>query len=153
VTLSELRPYIPALLGLGVAALLWFGVRGLVGRVGGWDSLANSYRVDELPSGECFRSASGLMGGELAPVRFKNALNVVVNRSGFGLSIQSVLGKAPSIFIPWTHVESAARSRAMFVDTVVIRVRGQWPTISMYGHAGASVLQAYRQSAVLSKSV
>jgi hypothetical protein len=145
-TFADLRPYVPGLLGLVVAAFLWFGVRGLVGRVGGWNSLANSYGVGELPSGERFRFASGLMGDELAPVRYKNILEVVVNSSGFGLSIQSVLGKAPSIFIPWIRVESAAQSRAMFVDIAVIRVRGQWPVISLYGRAGVSALQAYRGS-------
>jgi hypothetical protein len=76
----------------------------------------------------------------------EDILTVVVRSSGFGLSIRSVFGKAPAVFIPWADVQSVAPSRALFVDTAVIRVRGQWPSISLSGRAGAAVLEAYRQS-------
>jgi hypothetical protein len=143
--LSDFRPYLLPLLGLAVAAILWFVVRPLIGSVSGWDDLAKAYGIDELPSGERFRSASAAVDNGPVPVRFRNILNVVVNPAGFGLSIQSVVGKAPTIFVPWAQVQSVTGSRALFgVEAAVIRIRGQWPVISLYGPAGAAVLQHYR---------
>ena len=144
--LVDLRPYLLGALGLAAAAFLWFVVRPFVGSASGWDGLSNLYRVDELPAGERFHSASATVKGGSVPVWFRNILTVVVRPSGFGLSIRSVFGKAPAIFIPWADVQSVAPSRALFVDTAVIRVRGQWPSISLWGRAGAAVLKAYRQS-------
>jgi hypothetical protein len=134
------------LLGLGAAAILWFGVRGRVGGLGGWDRLADSYRVADLPPGERFRSATASMGDGPVRVQYRNVLNVVMSPSGFGVSIQSVFGKAPSIFIPWTHVESVTASRVMFADTALIKVHGAYPAIFLYGGAGATALRAYGQS-------
>jgi hypothetical protein len=144
--LVDLRPYLPGALGLAAAAFLWFVVRPLVGSASGWDSLSKLYQVDELPPGERFRSASATVEGGPVPVWFRNILTVVVGPSGFGLSIRSVFGKAPAIFIPWADVQSVAPSRALFVDTAVIMVRDQWPSISLSGRAGAAVLKTYGQS-------
>jgi len=143
-TFWHLLPYICAALAAAGVAWRLFATPGRV--IGGWKSLAGSYRVDELPPGERFRSVSALIGNERAPVRYNHLLNVVVNPSGFGLSIRSVFGRAPSIFIPWTHVESAAKSQGKLADTVMFRVRSQWSTIALYGRAGVSALQAYGQS-------
>ncbi len=134
------------LLGLGAAAFLWFGVRGRVGGGRGWDRLADSYRVADLPSGERFRSATASMGDGPVRVRYRNMLNVVISPSGFGVSMQSLFGKAPAIFIPWKDVESVTPSRVMFADTARIEVRGAHPAFSLYGRAGASALKAYVQS-------
>ena len=140
------RYTLQGLLGLGVAAFLWFGVRGRAGGGRGWDRLADAYRVADLPAGERFRSATASLGDGLVRVRYRHILNVVVSPSGFGVSIQSVFGSAPAIFIPWTHVESMAPSRVMFEDTTRVAVRGAYPPISLYGQAGAAVLRAYGHS-------
>ena len=89
---------------------------------------------------------SALIGNERAPVRYNNLLNAVVNPTGLGLSIRSVFGQAPAIFIPWTDVESAARSQGLLANTVLLRLRSQWPTIALYGQAGLSALHADEQS-------
>lgn len=112
----------------------------------GWRGLAGSFHVDDLPRGERFRFASGSLGSGPMPVRYNKVLNVVVNPSGFGISMVSVLGNPPSVFIPWVEVESVAESRTMFVDTAVIRLHGQRPTISLHGAAGASVVHGYARS-------
>jgi hypothetical protein len=144
-SLWHLLPYICAVIAGAVVAWRLIATPGPV--VGGWKSLARSYHVDELPSGERFRSVSALIGNERAPVRYRNLLSAVVNPTGLGLSIRSVFGQAPAIFIPWTHVESAARSEGLLANTVLFRVRSQWPTIALYGQAGLSALHAYDQSA------
>ncbi len=113
--------------------------------IGGWNALARSYRVDALPDGQRFRFVSARIGNELAPVLYRNVLNAVVNSSGFGLSMQSVFGKAPSIYIRWTDVTSAAMMGSG-AGAALFRVRGPWPTIALYGKAGVAALQAYEQA-------
>ena len=141
--LSDLSPPLLASLGLAVASCIWLGLRRLVTGAGGWRSLAGSFHVENLPDGERFRFASGSIGSRLISVHYKNVLNVVVRPSGFGISLVSVWGRPPALFIPWTEVESVAKSRSFFVDTAEIRVRGQRSPIFLYGDAGASVVHAY----------
>ena len=127
-----------------LAVVRWVLAPGRV--IGGWNALARTYRVDELPLGQRFRFVSARIGNELAPVLYRNVLNVVVNASGFGLSIQSVFGKAPAIFIRWTDVTTAESRPSQFGDAVLFRVRGPWPTITLYGTAARAATQAYEQA-------
>jgi len=146
VALSDLSPAWLALLGVAVAGCLWFGLRSLIAGASGWRGLTESFHVDDLPQGERFRFASGSIGHGPMPVRYNKVLDVVVSPSGFGIAMVSVLGRAPAIFIPWAEVQSVATPRTMFVDTAVIRLCGQRPTISLHGAAGASVVHACAQS-------
>jgi hypothetical protein len=143
---SENSLYVAALLALGVASAFWFGLRGLIARASGWDSLASWFRVLELPAGERFRFASGSMGKGVTPVRYNRCLVVVVSDAGLGISILSVFGRSPSLFIPWDKVESAKSSRVMFTNATVIRVRGQWPAITLYGSPAVAAAAAYGRS-------
>jgi hypothetical protein len=137
---------VAALLALGVAATFWFGLRGLFARISGWESLASWFRVVELPAGERFRFASGAMGKGLMPVRYNSCLVVTVSDAGLGLSFVAVFGKSPALFIPWEKVESAKSTRVMLTNATVIRVRGQWPTITLYGSPAVSAAAAYGRS-------
>jgi hypothetical protein len=132
-----------ASLGLALASCVWLGLRGLVTGTSGWRSLAGSFHVENVPDGERFRFAAGSIGGGLISAHYKNILNVVVSPSGFGISLVSVWGRPPAVFIPWTEVQSVAKSRSLFVETAEIRVRGQRSTICLYRNAGASVVHAY----------
>jgi hypothetical protein len=105
--------------------------------------LALAFGVENLPPGERFPFSSGSIGSGLMPVRYNKLLNVVVSPLGFGISLVSVLGRAPSVFIPWAQVESVTKSRVMFLDSAIVRVRGKHPTISIYGAAGASLMRTY----------
>ena len=113
--------------------------------LGGWKTLARSYGVDQLPAGERFRFVSARIGNELAPVLYRHVLNVVVSTTGLGISIQSVFGTPPAIFVPWIHVSSATNKRSWLGDAALFRVRDQWATIAVYGKAGSSALHAYQQ--------
>ena len=128
------------LLGAAAAAGLWFGFRPSSGR---WGAIAHQFRVAELPSGQRFSPVSGAIGEGLLVAQYRRMWTAVVNSSGFGLSLCSVFGKAPSIFIPWSNVESVVESRVLGTTSAVVRMRGQSLPISLYGAPGRAVAQAY----------
>jgi hypothetical protein len=141
----DLQPYVPAVVGLVAIAGLWFVVRPLVGNFSGWGDMFERYRVDQLPVGERFRSASATLYGGPVRVRYRHVLTVVIAPSGFGVSMMSVFGQAPALFIPWADVQSVAPTREFFMNVAIVRVRDQRPSISLSGPAGAALLQAYRR--------
>jgi hypothetical protein len=130
------------LLGTAAAAGLWFGIRPLMRR--DWDNLARAFDAQALPEGQRFSSVSGEMGSGLSPVHARGLWTVVVTSSGFGMSTLSVFGKTPTLFIPWSSVESVFETRVPFTNAAIVRIRGQWPTICIHGAAGAAMAQAYQ---------
>jgi hypothetical protein len=123
--------------------LMWLGITALLSRVSGWSSLAERFRALEPASGESFHFVSGSMGGSL-PVNYRSCLSVAVSDRGFHLSMLFLfrLG-SPPLFIAWADVESIEEKRFMFMRSVVIRVRNQWPTIAIRGGAGDRIKAAY----------
>lgn len=133
-------------LGLCAAAGLWFGVRPAAAGGSGWGSLNGQFGVDVLPEGERFSAVSGAMGRGVLTTHSRGLWTLVVNRTGFGLSILSVFGKAPAIFIPWSCVELAEERRIPFTSSTTLRIRGQSASICLYGTAGQVVAQTYRRT-------
>ena len=129
---------------------VWLAVTALLAHVSGWRNLATEFRSDDAPDGERFRFASGAIGPAAFPTRFNNCLSLVVGHIGFELSLWILFRvRAPTLFIPWTHVESVEERKLFFRNQVVIRVRNHWPTISIQGGAGQALLTAYRSQAGL----
>jgi hypothetical protein len=123
---------------------LWFALTGLLAHVGGWASLARRYRATRPPDGERFRFASGSMGSRILPVRYGGCLFVTVSDEGLHLSILFPFRfQSPPLFIPWSEMESVTEKRYIVSTYTAIRLRGQWPAISLRGRAGHYVRDAY----------
>lgn len=123
----------------------WFAVTGLLAHLGGWASLARSYRADRTEEGKSFWFASGAMGKRFLPVNYGNCLFVTLGSSGIRLSILFPFRfQSPPLFVPWSDVESVTQRRFLFLFRyVVIVVKGQWPQISLYGRAGVAAHRFY----------
>jgi hypothetical protein len=144
--LSELPPFALVLLAIGGMAVFWFSSRELFAWASGWESLSSWFHVDQLPHGENFRFASGAMGRPSLSVKYRKSLGVTVTPAGLGLSMLSLFGRTPSLFIPWTKVESLVHSKVFFTKAAVVHVRGQWPVIWVYGPPGEALALAYEES-------
>jgi hypothetical protein len=124
--------------------LLWAGITGLLAILSGWASLAGYFRADGQLEGERFRFVSGSMGARLFPVNYRGSLFLTVNQAGFRLAIFFPFRLlSPPLFIPWKAVASVESKRLLFFRYVVVRLRDQWPTISIRGAAGREVEVAY----------
>jgi hypothetical protein len=123
----------------------WLAVCALLSRISGWSRLAEQFRTDAPVSGEQFRFASGSMGSRLFPANYKSCLSVAVSPAGLRLSLQFPFRfMSPPLFIPWTEVESVEEIRRFLLRGAAIRLRNQWPLISLYGRAGRCVSESYR---------
>jgi hypothetical protein len=123
---------------------LWLVVTGVLSRVGGWASLATQFRATQPTSGESFRSVSGSVGKKGLPIGYRNCLLVSVGERGFSLAVLFLFRfQSPPLFIPWSQVESVEEAKVFFVRCVVIRLRNQWPVISLQGPAGKRVKEIY----------
>jgi hypothetical protein len=127
--------------------LIWLGVSGLLALVSGWWSLATHFRTEDSVQGGTFRFASGSMGARLFPVHYGNCLFVTVNENGFGLAILFLFRMfCPPLFIPWSAIASIEPKRFLLFSYTLVRLREQWPTISLRGSAGREIEQAYARS-------
>ena len=125
-------------------AVMWFTISALLSHIGGWSSLAAHFRAAQPPTGEHFHFVSGSMGAKFFPVSYGGCLFVATNEDGFHLSILLPFRFwSPPIFIPWSQVESVEEKRRLFVRYTVVRVRDQWPSISIRGRAGQSIKAWY----------
>ena len=128
-------------------AVMWIGISGLLAYAGGWASLAVNFRATQPASGERFRFVSGSMGAKLFPVNYGGCLFVAVSNRGIHISILFLFRfQSPPLFIPWSHIESVTEGRFFFSRYTVIRVRSQWPTISVRGRAGQFIREAHARA-------
>jgi hypothetical protein len=124
--------------------VMWFVITGVLAHVSGWSSLATEFRATTLTIGKSFRFVSGSVGKKGFPVGYRNCLSVCVSESGLGLGVFFPFRfQSPSLFIPWSHVESVAEKELFFVRHVVLSLRNQWPRISLQGPAGKLVQEVY----------
>src|SRR5882762_10098419 len=122
----------------------WFTISGLLAHLGGWASLAQRFRANEVPSGDRFRFLSGSMGNRYLPVNYGGCLFATVNRTGPHLSIFFLLRfQSPPLFIPWNEVESVTEKRLLFIRYTVIQIRKHWARISLRGRVAQCVREAY----------
>jgi hypothetical protein len=123
---------------------MWLLVTGVLSRVSGWASLASQFRGSQPIRGENFRFVSGSMGKKGLPVSYRNCLLVHVGERGFGLALLFLFRfQSPPLFIPWSQVESVAEKKVLFASYVVVRLRNQWPAISLRGPAGKRIQEVY----------
>lgn len=128
-------------------AAIWLGISALLSRLGGWANLAGRFRALQPESGESFRFVSGAIDANSFPVSYRGCLFVTVNSRGFHLSLLFLFRfQSPPLFIPWSEVESVEEKRFLFARRAVIRLRSQWPVISVYGSAGQSIAHAHKRS-------
>jgi len=126
-------------------AVGWFVITGLLAHFGGWASLATQFRSTEHASGERFRFVSGSMGRRVFPVSYGGCLFIVISPRGLALSILFPFRfQSPPLFIPWSQVESVEEKRVLFVPFKKIRLRRQWPIISVRGRAGRRIMEVYQ---------
>ena len=123
---------------------MWLLITGVLAHVSGWASLASQFRATSLASGKSFRFVSGSVGKKGFPVSYRNCLSVCVGESGFGLGVLFLFRfQSPSLFIPWSQVESVGEKKLFFVRYVVVALRNQWPAISFQGPAGKLIQEVY----------
>lgn len=126
---------------------LWLGVCALLARIGGWSTLAVSYRARYPVVGERFRFVSASMGKARLPVNYKACLFLVVTRHGLHVSILFPFRfRSPPLFIPWSAVESITEKRFTRTFGVAVRVRDCWPIICVPGRAGHMIRAAHSAS-------
>jgi hypothetical protein len=129
---------------LPLFVLMWLVITGGLARLGGWSSLATQFRASRPASGEWFRFVSGSMGKSAFPVSYGGCLFVCVSEAGIALSILFLFRLlSPPLFIPWSQVASVEKKRLLFVRYVVIRLRNQWPVISIRGPAGQRIEEVF----------
>lgn len=128
-------------------ALLWLGACALLARIGGWSTLAGSYRAKYPPIGERFSFVSASIGTARFPISYKGCLFVVVNRHGFHVSVLFPFRfRSPPLFIPWSAVESITEKQFLRTFGVTVRLRNCWPIISVPGRAGHIIREAHAGS-------
>ena len=129
---------------LPLFVIMWFSICALLSRISGWSSLAKHHYATQPESGERFRFVSGSIGVKFLPVSYSSCLFFVVNNKGIHLSLLFLFRfQSPPLFIPWSQVESVEEKRFLFFRYTVIRVRNQWPILSVRGRVGESIMQAY----------
>ena len=123
---------------------IWLFGTAILSRISGWARLAEEFRSDAPATGETFRFASGSMGRAPFRANYNSCLWLVVTPAGFQLSVWLPFRfLSPTLFIPWTRVESLEEKRVFLAKRVVIHVVGCWPAISLLGKAGQAVRTAY----------
>jgi len=129
---------------LPLFALTWIGISGVLAHLSGWARLAKRFRARGSTQGERFRFVSGSMGRRPLPVSYGSCLFVQVGPQGFRLSILFLFRvESPPLFVRWSQVASVTSRTFLFLPYTEIRLRDQWPAISLRGKAGKAVSQAF----------
>jgi len=143
---SSIHPHLDPQWFVPFFVVLWLGLSALISRTAGWSVLASHFRAAAAVSGEKFRFVSGSLGARRLPVRYGGCLFVVVNQGGFGLSIFLPFRfRSPPLFFPWAQVESVKEERRFFVSYIAVRLRDQWPILSLRGKAGQRIKEGYER--------
>jgi hypothetical protein len=127
---------------------LWLGVSTLLSLVGGWFALSQHYRAAQDIQGQKFRMTSGSVGWSgFIPVGYGNCLIATVGDSGLRLGVFFLFRLFhPTLFIPWSAMESVEQKRWLFYKGSVISIRGLRLRITLYGGLGQAVFDAFNRS-------
>ena len=142
---TEMPEYMQPQWFIPMFAAMWCGITGLLSVLGGWATLAASYRAEGASDGERFRFVSGSLGTRFVPVNYGNCLFVTVRSHGIQLSILFPFRfLSPPLFLPWSHVESVRERRFLLLFRyAVIVVKDKWPRVSLYGRAGSAAHRSF----------
>ena len=128
-----------------VFPLFWMSIVWLIGKIGGWSTLAAQYPADLPPRGETFgwRTARLSFFGS-----YSNSLNITVSGEGIHLAplIFFKFGHPP-IFVPWSAVEQMHINIFGFFSSADMRLaprdRGGPIKLKLYGEALVKSLEKY----------
>lgn len=116
---------------------LWAGVTLLLSFLGGWRSLARTYRGGLTSVARGVSMGSGMMTRFLFPVSYSGVLNVAVGAEGVELSVFPLFGLgSPRLLIPWNHVAECRSYRMLgMFDRFTFRPAQSDVTITLSGRA------------------
>jgi hypothetical protein len=125
-------------------AVLWLLVTGALAHLGGWASLARSYRAAGPISGDSFRFASGSVGRRHFPVHYRGCLFVTLGAEGLYMSIfMPFRFQSPALRFPWSQIAGVTERRALFNTYYLIAIRGHWARISLWGRSGRKAYEMF----------
>lgn len=91
---------------------MWCFACWKLSQLGGWQKLSQIYRVENVPSGRCFRMQSGKFGW----VNYSGCLSICPTVDGIYLSILFLFRIGhPPLFIPWSHVRNAELKKVLWL--------------------------------------
>ena len=98
-----------------VFAAFWCFVLMIISFVGGWHSLAGTFRATQPPSGRKFSGESGRLGW----ANYNGVLTVYVSQEGLYLSVM-VLFKPwhPVLLIPWSAIHEIKSAKFFWMTLV-----------------------------------
>ncbi len=105
---------------LGFAAI-WTAVVWIIGQVGGWSALGETFRSRDEFRGKKWRFQSGRLRYYMG---YNNCVTIGADPSGLHLSLFFIFRIGhPDLFIPWEYI-NVTPGRTMFVETFELRFRG-----------------------------
>lgn len=138
------EPFWLVLFFAGFWIAMWIAVSMLLSVMSGWRSLARRFRASTPPSGDRFRFVSGSMGPWFLPVSYSNCLTLTVGAEGIHLAMFFPFRLFhPPLFIPSAMIESAVKKYFLFFPYAKIRIRGHWPTLTIYGWAVRRIVELH----------
>jgi hypothetical protein len=130
---QTLSPIAIAAIFLVVFPLFWCLLFWLIGQLGGWSSLAESYATDRQPSGETFSWVSGKLNFFSS---YNNCLTVSVSREGVLLRPMPLFRFGhKAMYFPWDSIEIMGVRREIFRYGTILEVKtdkGVHP-VTLYG--------------------
>ena len=133
--------------------VLWLGITGMLGELGGWGELARLYREPEgtvrAPVQRFSMASLDLRRGTFSlPMNYGNC--VVVEVSAAGLHLRTWLPfrfRHPPLLIPWTQIDRFQLGRILFFRTITLYPRGVSRRVRLYGGPARAVEQVAHQLA------
>ena len=126
----------------------WCCVLAMVSYVGGWHSLAKTYR-DEATSfriaageeGRRFRWASLSMGPSYFPTNYGSCVNLVIDDHGIGLKVSLIFRFLhPPLLIPWSAIEKCELDKLFFFYwRATVHLIGRPHPLRFYGRCAQEV--------------
>jgi hypothetical protein len=127
--------------------LLWVSIFVFFAYFSGWHELAQQFRATEEHAGRKFRFVSAAIGRPYFPVSYNNCLSVTVGDAGLTLGMLPPFRIFhPTLFIPWSAVESIEPKRIWFFKCHVITLRDYSTRIALRGAAGRAAFESFSET-------
>ena len=130
-----------------IALTLFLGHVWHMARVGGWSSLAETFRKSRAAKGKRFYFVSATMintnNNSTSNFYYNGGLFVSVINEGMFLSVcPQYRFMHPPLYIPWSQIKSVDENRQGLYS--LVQLGEQWPAINIRGKAGKYILQKYK---------